>query len=109
MLAGIELLNVERDEAPALPLEQSPRSGSEVLQTGPDCQNHIRLGGELVGRRRSRHADGAHIERMTRRKGRFAGLRLAKGTPCCSQKDWKSCSASEYQTPPPAIANGLRA
>src|SRR5437016_10732339 len=79
MLARIEVLNVERHQASALSLEQCPRSRSEVLQAGPDCKNHIRLGGELVGRRRARHADGPHVERMTRGERRFAGLRLAKG------------------------------
>ncbi len=81
VLAGIERLHVEADDLHPRVLEQRSRSGGEILQPGADGQDHVRLGGQRVGRRRAGDADGAEAHRMI--VGRAPTCRPASRRPGC--------------------------
>ena len=79
MLGRVEELRVNADYGPALILEQSPGTGRKILQARPHREDDVCLFRQSIRGRAAVNADRAHVERVIRRKGGLAGLRLGEG------------------------------
>jgi hypothetical protein len=77
VLGGIEAADIELDQLRSGAAKDRARSGREIRQPRAHGQHDIGLRRQGVGRRRSRHAQGAGVRRM--RPGERAFARLGFG------------------------------
>ena len=79
VLGRVEELRVEANNSLAVILKQSPGAGCEILQARPRREDYVRLLRQNIGGRAAVNTDRAHVERMIRRQGGLASLRLGDG------------------------------
>ena len=94
VLVGVELGDVDVDEAHVRVLERGLGGGGEVAVARADADHQVGLARGQVRARRAGHADGAQVLRMVEGQRALAGLVSATGMPVAAAKRASASVAS---------------